>query len=127
MTGTEPLQDDPRHEARIGTSCREHAIALAAVDAARHLEAPVVLVITWSGFSACLVSSHRLPAPIFAVTTEPETYRQLAAAWGVRPLLAREREVSYESLGAFGKRAILEARTGREGDSIVLTSGVPVP
>ncbi len=117
--------DDPRHEARLGASRREHAVALAAVDAARHLEAPAVLVITRSGFSARLVSSHRPPAPIFAVTTEPETYRQLAAVWGVRPLLAREREVSYESLSAFGKRAILEARTGREGDSIVLTSGYP--
>ena len=123
--GIQAPQLRARHRARLGASRREHAIVLAAVDAARHLEAPAVLVITWSGFLARLVSSHRPPAPIFAVTTEPETYRQLAAVWGVRPLLAREREVSYESLSAFGKRVILEARTGREGDSIVLTSGYP--
>ncbi|MSR22922.1 MAG: pyruvate kinase [Gemmatimonadetes bacterium] len=116
---------NPRREERRGASPREHAVALAAVDAVRHLEAPAVLVITRSGFSARLVSSHRPPAHIFAVTTDPQNYRQLALVWGVRPLLARDQEVSYESLSRFGKKAILEAGIGSPGDSVVITAGYP--
>jgi pyruvate kinase len=116
---------DDGHESRRGASVREHAVASATVDALRHLDAPAVLVITRSGFSARLVSSHRPPVPIFAVTTDPTTYRQLSAVWGVRPLLARGQEVSYESLSTFGMRAILEAGVGSPGDSVAVTAGFP--
>jgi pyruvate kinase len=110
---------------RSGATPREHAVASATVDAARNLGAPAILTITRSGFSARLVSSHRPAVPIFAVTTEPATYRQLAAVWGVRPLLSREEEVSYEGLTEFGKRRILELDAGRPGDSVVVTAGFP--
>ncbi len=115
----------PTHEDRSGATPREHAVALATVDAVQYLAAPAVLVLTSSGFSARLVSSHRPPVPIFAVTTDPRTYRQLSAVWGVRPVLAPERDVSYESLTAFGKEAILESRIGSSKDSIVVTTGFP--
>jgi pyruvate kinase len=116
---------DPRYEERAGATPREHAVASATVDALRNLDAPAGLVITRSGFSARLVSSHRPPVPIFAVTTEEATYRQLAAVWGVRPLLARAAEVSYAALSDFGKRAILAAGVGSPGDSVVVTAGYP--
>jgi pyruvate kinase len=116
---------NPTHADRWGASPREHAVAIASVDAVRHLEAPAVLVITRSGFAARLVSSHRPPAPIFAVTTEPQTWRQLAAVWGVQPLLAQGQEVTYESLSGFGKRAIVSAGVGSPGDSVVITAGYP--
>ncbi len=110
---------------RRGASAREHAVASATVNAVRILRAPAILVITRSGFSARLVSSHRPPVPIFAVTTDPGIYRQLAAVWGVRPLLSQEEEVSYEALTAFGKRAIRDAGAGSPGDSVLVTAGFP--
>jgi pyruvate kinase len=82
-------------------------------------------VITRSGFSARLVASHRPPVPIFAVTTERRTYRQLAPVWGVTPVLASEVEVNYESLRDFGRRAIIEAGVGTPGDTVVVTAGFP--
>ena len=116
---------DPAREVRSGATPREHAVASATVNAVRALGAPAVLVITRSGFSARLVASHRPPVPIFAVTTDPLTWRQLAAVWGVRPLLARGTDVNYEALRDFGRRAILEAEAGVEGDSVVVTAGFP--
>ena len=115
----------PTHEERSGATPREHAIAMGTVDAVRHLGAPAVLVLTNRGFSARLVSSHRPPVPIFAVTTDPRTYCQLSAVWGVRPVLAPELDVSYESLTAFGNEAILESGIGSSDDSIVVTAGFP--
>jgi pyruvate kinase len=117
--------DDTDHRLRAGATPREHAVASATVESARHLGAPAVLVITRSGFSARLVSSHRPPVPIFAVTTDAKTWRELAAVWGVWPVLARDVAVSYEALTEFGKRTILDAGVGEPGDSILVTAGYP--
>ncbi len=111
--------------ARAGASPREHAVAGATVTATRKLGAPAILVITRSGFSARLVSSYRPSVPIFAVCTDPRTYRQLTAVWGVWPLLSLQEEVSYDSLSEFGRRQILEAGQGEAGDPIVITAGFP--
>ncbi len=118
---TEMNEGDPRG----GASQREHAVAAATVDAGRQLNAPALITITRSGFSARLVSSYRPSAPIFAVCTDPVTFSQLAAVWGVRPLLATEEEVSYEALTDFGKRAVIEAGLGRTGQAVVVTAGYP--
>lgn len=116
---------DPAPGARGGASSREHAVAGSSVKAAVELEAPALLTITRSGFSARLVSSYRPPVPIVAVCTDPITCSQLAAVWGVRPLLASEEEVSYESLMEFGKQAILDLGIGRPGEPLVVTAGFP--
>jgi pyruvate kinase len=131
IEGSGVLERGPRYithpgdTVRAGATPREHAIASATVDAARQLSARAILVITRSGFSARLVSSYRPATPIFAITTEETTFRQLAAVWGVRPMLYREGQVSYETLTAFGKRCVLELDQGRTGDSVVVTAGVP--
>jgi pyruvate kinase len=125
------LERGPRYvtdltsEPRGGATAREHAVAAATVHSARQLAAPALIVITRSGFSARLVSSYRPPMPIFAVCTDPMTFSQLAAVWGVRPLLAQEEEVSYQALTDFGKRAVIETGVGRAGEPVVVTAGYP--
>jgi len=115
----------PGMRARGGASAREHAVAAATVDAVRPIAAPAILVITRSGFSARLVSSYRPPVPIFAVTTEPLTYRQLASVWGVHPVLADMDYATYEGLTEAGRQAIIESGAGEAGASIVVTAGFP--
>ncbi|MFW6199235.1 MAG: pyruvate kinase [Gemmatimonadota bacterium] len=116
------MPDGPDHE---GATAREHAIAAAALESVFQLDAPAVIVITRSGFSARLVSSYRPPVPVYGVCTEPRVHRQLAAVWGVRPALSAREEVTYEDLTDFGCRMVLEDGTGREGDSVVVTAGIP--
>jgi pyruvate kinase len=115
----------PGLRTRSGASRREHAIAAATVDSARQTGAPGIVVITRSGFSARLVSSYRPSVPVFAVTTEPHTYRQLAAVWGVHPVLARDVDVTYESLSRVGRAAVVESGVGEVGASIAITAGFP--
>lgn len=110
---------------RGGASPREHAVAASAVRSAAELGSPALLTITRSGFSARLISSYRPAVPIVAVCTDPITCSQLAAVWGVHPLLASEAEVSYESLMEFGKQAILDMGLGRPGQPLVVTAGFP--
>jgi pyruvate kinase len=115
----------PGLRTRAGATLREHAVADATVDSARQIGAPAIIVITRSGFSARLVSSYRPAVPVFAVTTELSTYRQLAAVWGVKPVLAQDVEVSYESLAAVGRRSVIDAGVGEPGDSVAITAGFP--
>jgi pyruvate kinase len=95
------------------------------VEAAQQVGAPAIIVITRSGFSARLVSSYRPSVPIFAVTTDSLTYRQLAAVWGVHPELAQVDEVTYESLTAFGRERVLASGAGERGAAIIVTAGYP--
>jgi len=115
----------PGLRTRGGASEREHAIASATVTSARQIGAPAIVVITRSGFSARLVSSYRPSVPVFAVTTELDTYRQLAAVWGVRPVLARGVEVTYQALSAYGMQAVVDAGMGEKGASVAITAGFP--
>lgn len=115
----------PSPRSRGGASRREHAIAAATVDSVRQIGAPAIVVITRSGFSARLVSSYRPAVPVFAVTTELATYRQLAAVWGVRPVLAEGVDETYEALSEFGKSRVREAGVGEPGASVAITAGFP--
>ncbi len=115
----------PGLRTRSGASRREHAIAAATVDAARQIGAPAIVVITRSGFSARLVSSYRPSVPVFAVTTDADTYRQLGGVWGVHPVLAQDVDVTYESLSGIGRRAVIDSGAGEVGASIPITAGYP--
>lgn len=117
----------PGAGARGGASPQEHAVASATVDAARQVGAPAIIVITRSGFTARLVSSYRSPVPVFAVTTDARTYRQLATVWGVRPVRAEGSpdEATYDGLTDAGRQAVLRSRAGDPGQPVVVTSGYP--
>ncbi len=110
---------------RRGASPREHAVASASVQSAVSLNAPAIIVITRSGFSARLVSSYRPPTPIFAVCTDTKVHHQLCGVWGVRPVLAEGVEITYQNLTRFGMRVVIDSGVGRMGDPVVVTSGLP--
>jgi len=112
-------------DSRGGASSQEHAVSAATVDAVRRVNAPAIVVITRSGFSARLVSSYRPSVPVFAVTTDRATYRQLSMVWGVQPVLAENIEISYNSLTAFGLESVLSSGVGKAGAVIPVTAGYP--
>lgn len=110
---------------RGGASPREHAVAAAAMESVRQVGAPAIVVITRSGFSARLMSSYRPSVPVFAVTTDLQTYCQLAAVWGVRPVLATDAEVSYSGQAEHGCEQVRRSGVGEPGATVVITAGFP--
>ncbi len=110
---------------RGGASPREHAVAASTVKSAAELRCPGILVITRSGFSAKLVSSHRPAAPILAVTTDPATVGSLSVVWGVQVALAEGIEISYDALSNFGRKQMLARGMATPGDTLVITAGFP--
>ena len=102
----------------------EHAVAAAAVAAARMLHAPLIVTFTKSGFSARVVSASRPPMPVLGVTDGEQTYRQLALVWGVVPMLAGG-PPSYDAMLDAARGRILDSGLARKGDRVVVTAGVP--
>ncbi|MCC6729222.1 MAG: pyruvate kinase [Chthonomonadales bacterium] len=101
------------------------AVARAAVEMARALEATAVVCATTSGATARRIARHRPGTPVVAATPSVETLRQLALVWGVRPLLVppctNSDDMMTGAIDAAGQRGWL-----REGHTVVLTAGVPV-
>jgi pyruvate kinase len=114
---------DP-HEPPLGIVPTEVAIAAATVAAVRMLGSPLVVVVTKSGFSARIVSSHRPPVPILALTDNARTRNQLALLWGVIPHVA-ESPPTYTEMAEVGKVAVRELGLAAAGDRVIFTAGHP--
>ncbi len=102
----------------------EHAVAAAAVAAARMLHAPLIVCFTKSGFTVRVVSAARPPVPVLAVTDEPKVYRQLALQWGVVPMLTDE-QPRYDAMLDAARERILVHGYAKKGDRVVVIAGVP--
>ena len=102
----------------------EHAVAAAAVAAARMLHAPLIVCFTKSGFTVRVVSAARPPVPVLAATDREKTFRQLALQWGVMPMYADE-PPRYDAMLDAARERILVHGYAKEGDRVVVIAGVP--
>ncbi|HEV8123082.1 MAG TPA: pyruvate kinase [Gemmatimonadales bacterium] len=102
----------------------EDAIGLAVCVAAELLSTSLIVCFTASGFTARKVAAYRPAAPIFAVTPEPETFRQLSLVWGVVPTLV-DHMPTYDSMLVVARQRILEHNLAEPGEAVVVTAGVP--
>lgn len=117
--GERRAQTEPRSPART-----EEAIAVAVCAAAEMMAVPVIVCFTSSGFTARTVAAYRPSVPIFAVTPEAETFRQLALVWGVVPVQA-EHLPSYDAMLPVARQRLLALGLADVGERVVVTAGVP--
>ena len=111
-------------EANLGALSTTDAIGTATCEIARELNARVILTATSSGFTARMISRHRPRTPIFAVTSNEATQRQLALVWGIQSALMPP-ATNTETIVANGMAAALEQGIVKNGDVVVVTAGVP--
>jgi pyruvate kinase len=102
----------------------EDAIAVAVCAASELLDTRVIVCFTSSGFTARTVASFRPSVPIVAVTPEPDTHRALALVWGVTPVLV-DHMPNYEAMLHVARAQLLAQGLVSQGDSVVVTAGVP--
>jgi pyruvate kinase len=115
---------DPDAEMAEVLKTTSAAVAAAAFQAIRRVEAPLLVVFTRSGWTARVVSAHRPAVPILALTDQWRTYNQLALVWGVLPVLFRG-EPSYDTMLDYARQAALTQGWGSPGQRVVVTAGVP--
>lgn len=102
-----------------------NAIAHATVTTAHDLNAKAIITVTKAGSTARLISKYRPDVPIISCTTDENIRRQMNMSWGVEPLVIDEKTNSDE---LFLEAAAAAKRAGfvSEGDTVVLTAGVPL-
>lgn len=98
-----------------------HATCTTALD----LKAKAIVSVTKSGRSAKMVSHYKPGCDIIACSTDEKVCRQLNVVWGVKPILLEEQKETFDlfdsAVAAAAKEENLE-----KGDTVVLTSGVPI-
>ncbi len=101
------------------------AIAYATCHTAMNLEAAAIITVTLSGFTAEAISRYKPGCPIIGCTMEERVAKQLNLLWGVSPVLLKKEETADELFAD----AVLEAKKAgfvKEGDTVVITAGVPL-
>ncbi|MBN1265873.1 MAG: pyruvate kinase [Anaerolineales bacterium] len=128
------ITDAEQHAEEWGWDYRSDQVstsddATATTHAARHLAEDrgvcAIAVFTRSGRTALLMSKARPRVPIFAFTPEPETYRRMTLYWGVQPVLIPMAD-SVEKMSVILEEALLNSRTFKPGDQVVLIASLPI-
>jgi pyruvate kinase len=121
---TGPSYDVPAVAGGVGPESTEVAVAYATVEAVRAIQAPAVVTLTRSGYTACVVSSRRPPVPILTVTNSEQVRRQLSLVWGVVPVLCPG-EPGFDEMWALARVELRERGLAVPGDRVVVTAGMP--
>lgn len=100
------------------------ALTLAAVKTAYSSNARAIFAFTSSGKTARLLARLRPSIPIIAMTSNENSYHQMAFNWGVIPLLAHECSTLAEGYSVLSTLA-MERKLVTNGDLVVVTGGSP--
>ncbi len=101
------------------------AISTATCHVADDLDITAIITCTQTGSTARFVSKHRPKQIILAVTPSLTTYRRLALVWGIIPMLTESLQ-NTDDMMKKGIEAAKEAGYIKDGETIVMTGGVPV-
>jgi pyruvate kinase len=100
------------------------ALTLAAVKTAYSSNAKAIFAFTSSGKTARLLARLRPSIPIIAMTSNVQSYHQMAFNWGVIPLLARECHSMDEAYCLLSSLSI-QKKLVSNGDLVIITAGSP--
>lgn len=109
-----------RHPADI-----TEVISQSAVNASLELDAQAIIISTQSGFTARMVSKYRPKAPIIAVTPHAHVIPKICLLSGVIPVIG-DKVVTTDEMFESATRNALSTGHIKQGDTIVLSAGIPV-
>ena len=98
-----------------------HACCMTAMD----LHAKAILAASQTGHTARMIARFRPACPIAAITTTEKVRRQLALVWGIIPCLTGSVD-STDRLFALCAESAWKERVVENGDTVVITAGVPI-
>ena len=103
---------------RSNVDAVSHATCAMAID----VGAKCIVVNSWSGMTARMVSRFRCPIDIIGMTTTERAWRKLSLSWGVLPVLGEE----FPSMEVIFYHALKKAKEVLRlspGDNVVMTGG----
>ncbi len=92
---------------------------------AKDLDAKAILAATNSGRTARMICRFRPACPVAALTMHEKVRRQLSISWGVIPFLTGE-VTSTDRIFSLSAETALKEGLVKNGDTVVITAGVPL-
>lgn len=102
-----------------------NAISHSTCTTAHDLEATAIITVSWSGYTARMISSFRPACPIIAAVLSQRVRRQLNLSWGIMPIISDEKTTTDDLFEHAVDRA-LDTGLVHNGDLVVITGGSPV-
>ena len=99
------------------------AIAKSACEIASELSAKFILVFTYSGKTALILSKYRPHCPIFAFTPQKDAVLKMASYWGVIPIYIEFTPHTDEMI-LKGEELLKIKKFANKGDLIVTSAGI---
>lgn len=100
------------------------AITSEAVDIAHGISAKFIVGLTKSGFSARMISRHKVPQDIVAMTPDKHTFNKLILSYGILPVLIRKFKTLNEAM-IIVRNYFLKSKLAKKGDKVVVVAGMP--
>lgn len=113
-------QDNVQQQTDITT-----AISYATCTVAMNLNAAAIITVTLSGFTANKIARYKPGCRIISCTPDEKVYRQSNLLWGVTPIILQTEETT-DDLFKDAVQKSKEAGLVKEGDTVVITAGVPL-
>ncbi|MBS7566615.1 pyruvate kinase [Mucilaginibacter sp. Bleaf8] len=102
-----------------------NAVCESAVHLAEHTNAVGIVSMTFSGYTAFEISSHRPKAPTYIFTSNQNLLNALSLVWGVKAFYYNELESTDKTISDVN--AILKAENlVKTGDVVINTAAVPI-
>ncbi|MCX7722246.1 MAG: pyruvate kinase [Verrucomicrobiae bacterium] len=102
-----------------------HALSEAVHVLEKILRPRFIVVLTTTGYTATLVAAERPRAPVVALTTNPKVYHALNLLWGIRPMLVRRIESSFDGLIDLAEATLRSRNLVNSGDKLIVLGGIP--
>ncbi len=102
------------------------AISASTVQIADELNSPLIIVFTEGGYTARVIARHRPRQPIFALSPNPRTVKQLCFSGGVFPFLTKSIN-NFDEVLNLSKKVIKEngIMKLKKGEPFVISAGAP--
>jgi len=103
-----------------------NSICYAAVQVAKHSEAKAVISLTYSGYTAFQISSHRPNCNIIVFTSNKTILPMLNLLWGVRAFYHKREDSSTDDTVIRVNRFLLKVRLVEQNDIVINLNAMPL-
>jgi len=101
------------------------SICLSAVQLAEQVNAAAIITLTYSGFTAIRISSHRPKAPILTFTMNEDLINDLSLVWGIRAFYFGECSHINDYID-YTEEYLVSQNVLKKGDLVVHVGSIPI-
>jgi pyruvate kinase len=100
------------------------SVGRAVVEISKQINAQAIVVFTFEGRTAKIISKYKPNAKIVAISNSFNTMNSLCLRWGVTSIFSEKIDKEHIAIDA-AKEIILKSGLAKEGDLIIFTAGAP--